>query len=107
MDSERSLYRLPRHEQRLERRKEATSYCTGKARMVLTTHRGSHRCAQGDGERISKNSRSYGVPAWVGTPSAGKTGHTADPRPGFKTGHTGDPRLFCGFFTKTIYPELL
>jgi hypothetical protein len=34
-----------------------------------------------------------GVSAWVGTPNAGKTGHTADPRLRGKTGHTGDPRL--------------
>src|SRR6266481_3494301 len=37
---------------------------------------------------------------WVGTPSAGKTSHTGDPRLRGKTGHS-DPRLFCAFFTKT------
>src|ERR1700722_19642727 len=35
------------------------------------------------------------VPAWVGTPSTGKTGHR------------GDPRLYCAFFTKTNCPECL
>jgi hypothetical protein len=44
--------------------------------MVSAAHRGSHRCAQGDRKRLPKSSRSGGVPAWVGTPSAGKTGHT-------------------------------
>jgi hypothetical protein len=48
---------------------------------------------QGNSERLSKNSRSGGVPAWVGTPSAGKTGHTGDPRLWAKTGHS-DPRLY-------------
>src|SRR5215469_13878793 len=45
VDSERSPYRLPQHEQHLERGKETTSYRIRKARMVLTTHRGSHGCA--------------------------------------------------------------
>ena len=35
----------------------------------------------------------------VGTPSAGKTGHTGDPRIWVKTGHS-DPRLYWAFFTK-------
>ena len=41
---------------------------------------------------------------WVGTPSAGKTGHTSDPRLRSKTGH-GDPRLYSAFFRKTGRPE--
>jgi hypothetical protein len=49
---------------------------------------------------VSKSSRSGDVPTWVGTPSAGKTGHTGDPRLWGKTGHS-DPRLYCAFFTKT------
>jgi hypothetical protein len=57
--------------------------------MVLAKHRGSHGCAQGDGERLTKNRRSSGVSAWVGTPSASKTGHTSD------------HRLYCAFFAKT------
>ena len=40
------------------------------------------------------------MPAWVGTPSAGKTGHRGDPRLWGKTGHS-DPRLYCAFFAKT------
>ena len=40
------------------------------------------------------------LPGWVGTPSAGKTGHTGDPRLWGKTGH-GDPRLCRLFFRKT------
>ena len=56
--------------------------------MVLTAHRGSHRCAQGNSECLPKGSRGSGVPSRVGAPSAGKTGHT------------GDPRLLCAFFEK-------
>ena len=44
IDSERSPYRLPRHEQCLERREKAASYRPRKARMVFTAHRGSDRC---------------------------------------------------------------
>ena len=55
--------------------------------MVPAAHRGSHRCAQGDRERLPKSSRSGGVPAWVGTPSAGKTGHS-------------DPDFFAPFSQK-------
>ena len=68
--------------------------------MVPAAHRGSHRCAQGNRERLPKSSRSGGMPAWVGTPSAGKTGHTGDPGLWGKTGHS-DPRLLCAFFAKT------
>ena len=66
--------------------------------MVPAAHRGSHRCAQGNREHLPKSSRSGGVPAWVGTPSAGKTGHTGAPRLWGKTGHS-DPRLFCHIST--------
>ena len=44
IDSDRSPYRLLRHEQCLERRKETTSHSTGEARMAVTAHRASHRC---------------------------------------------------------------
>ena len=44
IDSDRSPYRLPRHEQCLERRKETTSHSTGEARMAATAHRASHWC---------------------------------------------------------------
>src|SRR5271155_6256667 len=44
IDSDRSPYRLGRHEQCLERRKEATSHRTGEARMAFTAHRASHWC---------------------------------------------------------------
>src|SRR5215469_11530916 len=46
------------------------------------------------------------LPGW-GRRVTDKTGHTADPGPGFKTGHTSDPRLLCGFFTKTTCPQHL
>jgi hypothetical protein len=42
--SNRGPYRLGRHEQCLERRKEATSHRTGEARMAFTAHRASHWC---------------------------------------------------------------
>ena len=88
IDTEASPYRLPRHEQCFERRKETASYRTGKARMAFTTDRASHGCPPGNRERLPESSRSGGVPAGVGAPSA------------FKTGHTGDHRLLCGFFAK-------
>src|SRR5215469_7389933 len=44
IDVDRSPYRLCRHEQCLERRKETTSYRTGKARMVFTKDRARNRC---------------------------------------------------------------
>ena len=45
IDSDGSLYRLRRHEQCLERRKETTSHRTREARMALAAHRASHWCA--------------------------------------------------------------
>ena len=44
IDVDRSPYRLCRHEQCLERRKETTSHRTGKARMVFTKDRANNRC---------------------------------------------------------------
>ena len=40
------------------------------------------------------------MPARVGTPRAGKTGPTGDPRLWGKTGHSG-PRLYCAFSPKS------
>src|SRR5438445_6250361 len=44
IDVDGSPYRLCRHEQCLERRKETTSHRTGKARMVFTKDRARNRC---------------------------------------------------------------
>jgi hypothetical protein len=70
--------------------------------MVLAAHRESHRCAQGNSERLPEICRGSGVPAGMGAPSTGKTGQRGDPRPrSIKTGHRGDPRLCSPFFRKT------
>src|SRR5215471_15974868 len=45
IDVDRGPYRLCRHEQCLERRKETTSHRTGKARMVFTKDRARNRCS--------------------------------------------------------------
>ncbi len=63
--------------------------------MALTAHRASHGCTSRNSKRLSESSRGGGVPARMGTPGAGKTGH-GDHRPG-KTGHTGDHRLWRVF----------
>src|SRR6516162_7278572 len=44
IDVDGSPYRLSRHEQRLERRKETASHRTGKARLVFTKDRARNRC---------------------------------------------------------------
>src|SRR5215831_19876854 len=44
IDVDGGPYRLCRHEQCLERRKETTSHRTGKARMVFTKDRARNRC---------------------------------------------------------------
>src|SRR5215469_3966721 len=46
IDVDRGPYRLCRHEQCFERRKETTSHRTGKARMVFTKDRARNRCSK-------------------------------------------------------------
>src|SRR5712692_3498837 len=82
IDSDGSPYRLRRHEQCLERRKETTSHRTGEARMALAAHRASHWCPSRNSERLPEGSRDRGATArCVGTASAGKTGQWGDHRP--------------------------